>query len=112
MNIDRVASIADILIGAWLFFSLFLVRDVTGQMAIAALVGAASIGLGYLSLWDRPWARWIVAGLAVWLFVSVFTTPGLRVATIVNHSLVATLLFGFSALPTGRANGEPAFGIR
>ena len=109
MNIDRVASIADMIFGGWLFLSLFLWRDTTAQMMTTAIVGGGSVALGYLSLHDRPWARWIVGGLAVWVIFAMFTLPGLRVATVFNHLLMGTLLFGFSVLPTNRVGAQEAF---
>lgn len=106
MNIDRVASIADMILGAWLVLSMFLWHDTTAQVVTTGLVGGVSFALAYVSLHHGPWARWIVGALGVWLFVASFVLPGLSVGTVINHLFVGTLLFGFSALPTGRA-GQP-----
>ena len=108
MDIDRIASITDVILGGWLVLSMFLWHDTAAQVLTTGLVGAGSLALGALSLMrgGRTWIRWLVAPLGVWLFLASFVLPGLSVATVINHLLVGTLLFGFSALPTGRAS-EP-----
>lgn len=108
MNVDRVASIADLLLGAWLFASMFLWRHSPEQMANAGIIGVAGLVLGFVALRGLVWARWIVGGLAVWLFVSAWFLPGTTVGTVLNHLIVATLMFGFSVLPTGRGESTVA----
>jgi len=108
MKIDKVAALADIYLGAWLFLTTFFWRHSPEHIVNAGAIGVLSIALGYIAYRGHTWARWIVAALAVWLFVSVWILPGGTAAMVVNHLTVGSLLFGFSALPTGRgkAMGE------
>jgi uncharacterized membrane protein YoaT (DUF817 family) len=102
MKIDKIASVADIVLGAWLLLSVVVWRHSPHQLATTVAVGALSVVLGTLAYRGHVWARWIVGALAVWLFVSVWVTDTRSVATVVNQLTVASLLFGFSVLPTGR----------
>jgi hypothetical protein len=108
VKIDKVASIADILLGAWLFLSMFFWRHSPEHMVSAGVVGVLAIVLGVMAYRGFTWARWLVAGLAIWLLMSVWALPRGSVEMVVNHLIVGTLMFGFSALPTGRgrAMGE------
>ena len=108
MKIDKVASTADIVLGLWLIVSMFFWRDSPPHMVNAGVVGVLSAALGALAHRGFTWARWLVAPLGAWLFVSVWVLPGGTPSTVIHHFLVGTLLFGFSALPTGRgkAMGE------
>lgn len=106
MNINRVAGIADAILGAWLVLSMSLWRDSTAQVVTTGVVGVVGVVFGLGSLPGRPWLRWVVAAAGVWLFLASFVLPGVSVRTVINHMVVGTLLFGFSALPTGRAR-EP-----
>jgi len=110
MKIDKVASVADITLGSWLIATTAFWRHLPEHMVNAASVGILSVVLGVLAHRGQTWARWLVAPLGVWLFVSVWALPHGTVAIVVNHFIVGTLLFGFSALPTGRGNavGERA----
>jgi hypothetical protein len=111
MNIRRIASLADIILGVWLLVSSIFWTTTTAHAhaASAGLVGASSVALGIAALGGRDWCRWIVAGLAVWLFFSVWVLPGGTATMVANHLLTATLLFGFSALPTGRGRASGAY---
>ncbi|MBX3208678.1 MAG: hypothetical protein KF764_26835 [Labilithrix sp.] len=102
MRIDGIASVADILLGAWLLFSMVFWTRSPDQMANTGAVGLFAVALGALAYFGRTWARWIVAALGVWLFCSVWALPGRTTGLVVNSMLIGTLLFGFSALPTGR----------
>lgn len=108
MKIDKVASIADIVLGLWLFVSMFFWRGSPEQMANAGAVGVLAVAFGAMAYRGYVWARWIVGALGVWLFVSAWVLPHGSVGTVVNGLTIGTLLFGFSALPTGRgrAMGE------
>ena len=110
MKIDKVASVADIILGVWLIASTVLWRHSPAHVVNAGAVGVLSVILGALARRGQTWARWLVAPLGAWLFVSVWALPQGTVPIVVNHFLVGTLLFGFSALPTGRgkAMGETA----
>ncbi len=103
MKIDKIANITDILVGAWLLLSVLLWRHSPGHLATGATVGALSVLLGGLAYWKCwAWPRWIVAALSVWLVLSLWAIPGASVGTVVNFLVMGSLLFGFSALPTGR----------
>ena len=102
MKIDRVASVADIVLGLWLVVSMLFWRSSPEHMVNAGVVGGLSVALGVLARQGLTWARWLVAPLGLWLILSVWTLPHGTVGIVVNHFLVGVLLFGFSALPTGR----------
>jgi len=104
MKIDKVASIADIVLGIWLVVSMLFWRNSPEHLANAGAIGVLSVGFGVLAHRGYTWARWLVAPLGVWLILSAWTFPRGTVPIVVNHFLVGTLLFGFSALPTGRSN--------
>lgn len=108
MKIDRIASIALVLLGAWLFLSMSAWTHSTPQVLNTALVGAASFAMGFYSLRGKRWARWIAGALGVWLFISTWALPRRETmdaaAPLVSNLVVALLLFGFSILPAG----EPA----
>jgi len=108
MKIDKVASVADVILGLWLVVSMFFWRHSPEHMANAGAIGVLSIGFGALAHRGQTWARWLVAPLGVWLVLSLWALPDGTVPMVVNHFLVGTLLFGFSALPSGRgkATGE------
>lgn len=108
MKIDKVASVADIVLGIWLIVSMIFWRHSPEHMVNAGAIGVLSIVLGVLAHRGYTWARWLVAPLGVWLFLSVWALPRGTVDIVINHLLVGTLLFGFSALPSGRgsATGE------
>jgi hypothetical protein len=108
MKIDKVASIADVVLGGWIFLSMVFWRHSPEHMANAGMVGLFSVVGGVMAYRGHIWARWIVAALAIWLLASVWLLPRGSVEMVVNHLTVGTLLFGFSALPTGRgrAMGE------
>lgn len=109
MNIRGIAAVADIIVGAWLvFFSLFLGAS-PEHAANTALVGASSLGLGVAAHRGHDACRFIVAFLAVWLFVSVWVLPHGTASIVANHMMSATLMFGFSALPTGRGRATGAY---
>ncbi|HVJ90266.1 MAG TPA: SPW repeat protein [Labilithrix sp.] len=109
MRIDWVAAMADIVLGAWLLVSMIFWTGSPEHMANAGAIGVASIGLGAMALRGQTWARWIVAALAVWLFLSPWVLPRGTVMIVINHLIVGTLLFGFSALPTKRSRATGAF---
>lgn len=108
MKIDKVASIAVIILGAWLLLSLVFWRHSPEHMASTGVVGLFSVAFGSMAHRGYVWARWLVTPLAIWLLTSVWALPRGSADLVVNHLIVGTLLFGFSALPTGRgrAMGE------
>lgn len=109
MNIRRIASIADISVGIWLLVSTLLFRGAPEHAVIAGIVGLAAVGFGVASLPGRDWCRWIVAGFGVWLLYATWTFERSSAAIVVNNLLAGTLLFGFSALPTGRGRATGAY---
>ena len=102
MKIDKVASVADIILGLWLIASMFLWRHAPAHMLSAGAVGILAVVFGVMARRGHTWARWLVAPLGAWLFVSVWILPRGSVPIVIHHFLVGTLIFGFSALPTGR----------
>jgi hypothetical protein len=104
MNIRRIASIADIVLGVWLLLTCLLWAQFPLQVVNAIVVGCAAIILGGISLRGQDWCRWVVAGFAIWLFVSLWILPRGSAAIVAHHLVIATLLFGFSVLPMGRGS--------
>ncbi|HVH43500.1 MAG TPA: hypothetical protein VM925_14195 [Labilithrix sp.] len=108
MKIARLASVVDIVLGAWLLFSSLFWTPFPEHVANAAIIGASSVVLGFAARRGHEWCRWIVGILAIWLIASLWVIPRGSPSIVANHLTVGTLLFGFSVLPTGRgrATGE------
>lgn len=103
MNIDKVASLTAVALGAWLLvLSVLLWRAQDIHAISTGAVGATVVILGAISTRSRPWARWAIAPLALWLMGSVWFDPARPPTLVANHFTVGTLLFGFAVLPTGR----------
>lgn len=105
MKIDKIASLADVVLGAWLLLTVLLWRHSPQQAGTSIAVGIVALALGALAYArSYAWPRWIVAAVGVWLFVSpwVLAQWTWSVGTTIDSLVVGTLLFGFSALPTGR----------
>lgn len=97
MNVTIVAS------GVWLLLSAVLWRHGSPQLLNAVAVGVACILLGLLAMRPSPryvLARYLVAPLATWLFVSSWTIRSSGPLTVANHLVVASLLLGVALLPT------------
>lgn len=99
MNIFKVGRLANAIVGFWLFLSALLIhRTPHGAMNVAA-VGAICAIVALVSLYRLPVLRFINIPLAIWLFITVWL-PGRSPISVVNDMLVATLMFGFAAIPT------------
>lgn len=102
MNVTIVAS------GVWLLLSALLWRHGGPQLANTLAVGAGCVILGMLAMRPRRnyvLARYLVAPLATWLFVSSWTIRSSDALTVANHLVVASVLLGVALLPT---SPEPA----
>jgi hypothetical protein len=105
MRIDKVASVALLVLGAWLLLSMSAWAHSSLQLVNAAAVGAASFAMGLCSLAGNAAARRIAGALGIWLYVSTWLLPRGQTmdlaGAVVNNLVVALLLFGFSVLPAG-----------
>lgn len=90
-----------IVLGAWLFVSIFLWPHSRDAWANTWLVGVLLMGTGALSLY-KPWARWGNAVLAVWLGISTLAIPHLVPATAWNNLLVALAVLAATLLAAAR----------
>jgi hypothetical protein len=98
MNIFKVGRLANAIVGAWLFLSALLIDRTPHQATNVAVVGALSATSALVALYRLPFLRFLNIPLAVWLFISAWL-PGQTPISIVNDMLVATLMFGFAAVP-------------
>lgn len=89
----------NIALGIWLFISAFLWRHGRDEFTNTWVVGALSVVFALIALW-APRARYAIAILAVWLFVSAWTIPALLMATVWNNALVAVAILVVSLLAT------------
>ncbi len=101
MDFWRVGRRAVMLLGAWLFVTSFLIRDTPEQRLNGALIGALAVGVELTALWKWPAIHLVSMALAVWLFISLWILPGRDAGLVVNDMLVASLMFGFGAIPPG-----------
>jgi hypothetical protein len=109
MNLDRIAGIADAILGGWVFFSMFFWVGSVEHMVNAGAVGGAAVTLSLIALTGQVWARWLIGVLGVWLFMSPWVLHGGRPGLVIHHLTLGTLMFAFSALPTGRARATGSF---
>src|SRR5262245_58230588 len=58
-----------IVLGAWLFVSAFLWRHSPSSATNSWIIGLLIAIAGLIAL-RMPWMRWVVTGLAVWLFLA------------------------------------------
>jgi hypothetical protein len=102
------ARIVNIVLGIWLFVSAFVWRHSYAQMTNTWIVGVLCVALGVLATRIAE-ARYLIAALAVWLFVSVWALPTISAATQWNNALVALAMFVVSLAPAylGRPGARP-----
>lgn len=101
MGIGRVARIANMALGLWLFVSMFAWPHTSAQMANAALVGLF-VTLTALSAWTTgPGVRLRLfnAALGLWLLVSIGAFPTRSLATNINSAVVGVLVFALALIP-------------
>ena len=94
---------ANLVLGAWLIMAPLSFGYRSAELLWSDLAsGALVLVLGTLSLsYERPWARWGVCFVGIWLLFAplVFWAPS--AAAYANDTLVGTLLISFSILVPG-----------
>jgi hypothetical protein len=95
-----------IALGLWLFISAFLWPHTYAQFTSSWVVGVLCVAFAVIAVWVPP-ARYLIAILAVWLFISAWGLPTRSPATVWNHVLVSIALFVVSLLPPTRARTSP-----
>lgn len=91
--------IANVVLGAWLFISAFLLPYSGAQFTNAWIVGLAVVVFALVGLASVP-ARFLNTLAAIWLFISVWILPGGTTGTRWNSAIVAVLVFIFSLAPS------------
>ena len=97
LNVTRIGAIGNIVTGAWLMLSALLFRDSPAHAINTLVVGAAAVGFALVAMRRSPLFEAGNIVLAAWLFASPIAIPGGTAALVINHLIVATLLFGFAA---------------
>lgn len=97
LNVTRIGAIANIVTGGWLMLSALFFRHEPMHAINTLVVGALAVAFALVAMRRRPLFEAGNIVLAAWLFVSVVAIPGGTAALVINHFIVATLLFGFAA---------------
>ena len=91
-------------LGGWLLISAFLWHHGAAQFHDTWAVSIIVIAFSLLAIFD-PWARYLVALSAIWLFFSTLFLPRVNPGTVWHNCLMAIAIFG-SAL-NARRTGMP-----
>jgi uncharacterized membrane protein len=89
---ERSASVADLILGVWLFISAFAWAHTPAQRTNAWIVGVL-FAVGALVAMRAVRALWAHVILSIWLFISVWALPHDSAATMWNDALVAIAVF-------------------
>lgn len=100
-----VARWIHIVLGIWLFFSSFMWTHSTAQFVNGWLAGIAAATFAATKMRANE-ARYIHAGLALWLLLSLWVLPTRSDATVWNHVVVAAVMLLVALLPQTR-QGRP-----
>ncbi len=92
---ERSASVADLILGVWLFLSAFLWMHTPAQRANTWILGVL-FAVGALVAMQVARALWAHVVLSIWLFISVWALPHESPATMWNNALVAIAVFVIS----------------
>jgi hypothetical protein len=92
------SRIVNIVLGIWLFVSAFIWRHTYAQMTNTWIVGVLCVAFAVLATRVAE-VRYLIAALAVWLFVSVWALPTMSMATQWNNALVALAMFAAALAP-------------
>lgn len=90
------ARVFEIILGTWLFLSVFLWEQTPAQVENAWFSGLLTVAFATAAL-VQPGARWLNAALAVWIVVSVWVLPTPNLATAWNHVLTGVAIFVVAA---------------
>ena len=96
------ARIFNVLIGLWLFMSVFMWPHTPPEEANTAICGMGAMGLALLSMVIDP-ARYVSAALGAWVFLSTFLLPNLSRATLWNNAIMGIALFAAALVGRGAA---------
>jgi len=89
------ARVGTLLIGAWLFFSAFLLPSTGPQMNNAWVCGALAVIFSLVAL-ARPQVRHANTALGIWVFASAFMFASGSGEMIWNNAVCGALLFALS----------------
>lgn len=90
----------NVVLGAWLFLSAFVLPYTSAQFTNTWVVGLAVVVFSLFGIASVP-ARFLNTLAAIWLFISVWILPGATTGTRWNSAIVAVLIFIFSLAPSG-----------
>lgn len=101
MKAAKLARIANVVLGLWLFVSAFVWPHTYAEEANATLVGPF-IALTSLAAWTvgpRVQLCYINAALGAWLLMSIVGFPPRSLVTAVHDAIVGALVFVFALIP-------------
>ena len=99
---DVSPAILNVALGAWLFISAFAWRHSQAQMTNTWILGILCAAFAIVSM-AVPRVRHLNSLLAIWLFISAWALPTVKMATVWNNSLVAIAVFVLSLVPATTA---------
>ncbi len=103
MSTPRWLNVA---LGAWLFISAFVWRHGAAQFQNSWIMGIIMVGLALLA-GGYPWARFLNAGAAVYLFFSTLLLPRVNAGTVWHNCILAVLVFIISLAPARVSRFQP-----
>ncbi len=103
------ARIINVILGVWLFISVFVWPHSSAQMTNTWILGVLEVIFSLVAIFATAQARYLNTVLAIWLFISAFALPSTSAGTIWNNVIVAILTFVFSLVP---GTTQPHGGLR
>jgi hypothetical protein len=98
------ARIANIVVGTWLFFSIFILPSSASQGYNAMVCGVLAVGFAALAI-AQPGARWLNTVLGAWVLISAWFLPNVSSAMMWNDFICGVLIITFSLIPSRRPTG-------
>jgi len=85
-------------VSAWVLVSAFLWPHTAAEFTNTWAVGLLALGFSVAGT-ALPWARYVTAVLAVWLFVSAWLLPSVATGTVWNNVLSSIAIFVMAFVP-------------
>jgi hypothetical protein len=98
MNISSIAAIANVILGTWLVVSSMAWRAWPFHAVNAVVTGSLAVAIGLVARMRLPGLNLLNVMVALWLALSVWIYPHGSAGLVVNHLLVAALMFGFAGM--------------
>ncbi len=105
-NAGAIARFINMVVGAWVFLSAFLLAQSDATRTNAWVCGALVVLFAIIAL-RSPTARFVNTAIAVWLFITSFSFPHVSEATVWNNWICAVVIFFVSLVPGGAVRRTP-----